>query len=211
MALHAPILFYKSKFKTATESDAHSLSLLSCDVCLNKSIFKIRIWNWNLSLSLKFQIASKQKMSSSPKSKSESLHLISPPPPLLLEESNSDPVPSPSSPKVNNNNNNVAKKTTLIMQCEVVRRRSPRLSPSPSPSQGFRRSPRLISDGGSLGKSEKSLPPPPPPRRRSSSSTSRFASPQNARSTDRLKVWFWYFYYEMKWDTLFTHSLTLDR
>ena len=125
-------------------------------------------------------------MSSSPKSKSESLHLISPPPPLLLEESNSDPVPSPSSPKVNNNN--VAKKTTLIMQCEVVRRRSPRLSPSPSPSQGFRRSPRLSSDGGSLGKSEKSPPPPPPPRRRSSSSTSRFASPQNARSTDHLKV-----------------------
>ncbi|XP_023889465.2 DNA (cytosine-5)-methyltransferase CMT2 [Quercus suber] len=110
-------------------------------------------------------------MSSSPKSKSESLHLIS------LEESNSDPVPS--SPKVNNDN--VAKKTTSIMQCEVVRRRSPRLSPSPSPSQGFRRSPRLSSDGGSLGMSEKS----PPPRRRSS--TSRFASPQNARSTDRLK------------------------
>ena len=51
VALHAPILFYKSKFKTATESDAHSLSLLSCDVCLNKSIFKIRIWNWNLSFS----------------------------------------------------------------------------------------------------------------------------------------------------------------
>ena len=186
MALHAPILFYKSKFKTATESDAHSLSLLSCDVCLNKSIFKIRIWIWNLSLS---QIPNRKqtKMSSSPKSKSESLHLISPPP-LLLEESNSDPVPSPSSPKVNNNNNNVAKKTTLIMQCEVVRRRSPRLSPSPSPSQGFRRSPRLSSDGGSLGKSEKSLPPPPPPRRRSSSSTSRFASPQNARSTNHLKV-----------------------
>ncbi|KAK7844938.1 dna (cytosine-5)-methyltransferase cmt2 [Quercus suber] len=111
-------------------------------------------------------------MSSSPKSKSESLHLIS------LEESNSDPVPS--SPKVNNDN--VAKKTTSIMQCEVVRRRSPRLSPSPSPSQGFRRSPRLSSDGGSLGMSEKS----PPPRRRSS--TSRFASPQNARSTDRLKA-----------------------
>ncbi|XP_075642914.1 DNA (cytosine-5)-methyltransferase CMT2-like [Castanea sativa] len=111
-------------------------------------------------------------MSSSPKSKSESesetLH--------LLEESNSDPVPS--SPKVNNNDN-VAKKTTLIVQCEVVRRRSPRLSPSPS--QGFRRSPRLSSDGG---KSEK--PPPPPPRRRSSAS--RFASPpQNARSTDHLK------------------------
>ena len=135
---------------------------------------------------------SQAKMSSSPKSKSESLHMNSP---LLLEESNSDPVPS--SPKVNNNN--VAKKTTLIMQCEVVRRRSPRLSPSPS--QGFRRSPRLSSDGGSLGKSEKSLPPPPPPRRRSSSSTSRFASPQNARSTDHLKVL----------DTLFTHSLTLDR
>ena len=115
-------------------------------------------------------------MSSSPKSKSESLHLISPPPPpLLLEESNSDPVPSPSSPKVNNNN--VAKKTTLIMQCEVVRRRSPKLSPS----QGFRRSPRLSSDRGSLGKSEKS----PPPRRRSSTSTSKFASPQSFRNSVR--------------------------
>ncbi|KAF3950783.1 hypothetical protein CMV_023507 [Castanea mollissima] len=100
-------------------------------------------------------------MSSSPKSKSESesetLH--------LLEESN-------------NIDDNVAKKTTLIVQCEVVRRRSPRLSPSPSPSpsQGFRRSPRLSSE----------KPPPPPPRRRSSAS--RFASPpQNARSTDHLK------------------------
>ena len=115
-------------------------------------------------------------MSSSPKSKSESLHLISPPP-LLLEESNSDPVPS--SPKVNNNN--VAKKTTLIMQCEVVRRRSPKLSPS----QGFRRSPRLSFDRGSLGKSEKS----PPPRRRSSTSTStstsKFASPQSFRNSVR--------------------------
>ena len=109
-------------------------------------------------------------MSSSPKSKSESLHMNSP---LLLEESNSDPVPS--SPKVNNNN--VAKKTTLIMQCEVVRRRSPKLSPS----QGFRRSPRLSSDRGSLGKSEKS----PPSRRRSSTSTSKFASPQSFRNSVR--------------------------
>ena len=117
---------------------------------------------------------SQAKMSSSPKSKSESLHMNSP---LLLEESNSDPVPS--SPKVNNNN--VAKKTTLIMQCEVVRRRSPKLSPS----QGFRRSPRLSSDRGSLGKSEKS----PPPRRRSSTSTSastsKFASPQSFRNSVR--------------------------
>ena len=113
---------------------------------------------------------SQAKMSSSPKSKSESLHMNSP---LLLEESNSDPVPS--SPKVNNNN--VAKKTTLIMQCEVVRRRSPRLSPS----QGFRRSPRLSSDRGSLGKSEKS----PPSRRRSSTSTSKFASPQSFRNSVR--------------------------
>ena len=93
--------------------------------------------------------------------------------PLLLEESNSDPVPS--SPKVNNNN--VAKKTTLIMQYEVVRRRSPKLSPS----QGFRRSPRLSFDRGSLGKSEKS----PPPRRRSSTSTSKFASPQSFRNSVR--------------------------
>ena len=111
-------------------------------------------------------------MSSSPKSKSESLHLNLM---LLLEESNSDPVPS--SPKVNNNN--VAKKTTLIMQCEVVRRRSLRLSLS----QGFRRSPRLSSDRGSLGKSEKS----PPPRQRSSTSTStsKFASPQSFRNSMR--------------------------
>uniref|UniRef100_A0A7N2R4J8 Uncharacterized protein n=1 Tax=Quercus lobata TaxID=97700 RepID=A0A7N2R4J8_QUELO len=61
---------------------------------------------------------------------------------MLLEESNIDLVPS--SPKVNNNN--VAKKTTLIMQCEVVRRRSPRLSLS----QGFKRLPRLSSDRGNL-------------------------------------------------------------
>lgn len=190
VALHAPYSVHQNSKTPITLPFLHfrftraltltlTVSLLWSVICLFEVYFLrfgfgIGIY---LSLSLTFQI-SKATMSSSPKSKSESesLHLV--------EESNSDPVPS--SPKVNNDN--VAKKTTLIVQCEVVRRRSPRLSPSPS--QGFRRSARLSSDGG---KSEK--PPPPPPRRRSSTSTStsRFASPpQNARSTDHFKVCYCY-------------------